>query len=500
MVWWMLCMGLASGQVAHDDVELTVYDDLPTTLHPLYARSEAERRAVELVFERLFFRHPRSGEIESRIVGRWVDAGRGRLLVEMKDGLTWHDGEPLTAHDVCFTVSAFQRAIAPAAVYWRQWIAGCEEWDEHTAVIAFRGDWPDMRERAAFPVLPAHILEPTALAKDDPFATEPVGSGPMSARIVRDRVEFVRRPTRQNPASHVDVIHWLAPPEDPLAALADGAADGWVNVPASAWDAAAAAEGLDLRTWETRAQVVLTVSGRTLDLPARQAVAASLDRQSLCELLPADVCTPTASPYLLSTPGVAVPEVTVPDRVRASELLASSSCGPEVVLGVRRDVDQVVPGLADAVAAQLTAAGLAPELRRVAVRGEPREVDLLLELRHHELASDLDTWLHTTGVGHGRLNALSWSDPTTDKLLQKLQRARKPAKVDRFRSRVVRHVAEDVPLVPLVEVRGRSVWRSGVTGELAERWYYSDVTRWEVTPAPLRAHAPAGEPSAPATP
>jgi hypothetical protein len=37
---------------------LIVYDDLPTTLNPLYAKTMADARAHELIYERLFFTTP----------------------------------------------------------------------------------------------------------------------------------------------------------------------------------------------------------------------------------------------------------------------------------------------------------------------------------------------------------------------------------------------------------------------------------------------------------
>lgn len=50
-MWWFVVSALAG------DI-LRVGDELPTTLLPLYAKTDADLRAQELIFDRLFYRTP----------------------------------------------------------------------------------------------------------------------------------------------------------------------------------------------------------------------------------------------------------------------------------------------------------------------------------------------------------------------------------------------------------------------------------------------------------
>ncbi|MFT7518517.1 MAG: hypothetical protein ACI9MC_000649, partial [Kiritimatiellia bacterium] len=82
-------------------------ETLPTTMNPLLARTMVDLRSHELVFDRLYIRSAFNNEMQSRVVDTdaIIDAGRG-LRVTLKEGVKWHDGQPLTAKDLCFTVHA----------------------------------------------------------------------------------------------------------------------------------------------------------------------------------------------------------------------------------------------------------------------------------------------------------------------------------------------------------------------------------------------------------
>src|SRR5688572_27485405 len=80
--------------------------EAPTTLNPLFARTMADERAQELVFDRIFYRLPIMSQPGSDLVERYerVDRQRGFRLHLKR--VFWQDGTPLTANDVCFTVDA----------------------------------------------------------------------------------------------------------------------------------------------------------------------------------------------------------------------------------------------------------------------------------------------------------------------------------------------------------------------------------------------------------
>ena len=104
----LLFATLALGAVVGTGSSLSYNEEvLPSTLNPLYASSMSDHRSQELVFDRLYFHDAINNDLKSRVVQKFemVDDGRGVKLT-LVPGIKWHDGKPLTAKDVCFTVDA----------------------------------------------------------------------------------------------------------------------------------------------------------------------------------------------------------------------------------------------------------------------------------------------------------------------------------------------------------------------------------------------------------
>ncbi|MBW1879715.1 MAG: hypothetical protein JRJ84_15240, partial [Deltaproteobacteria bacterium] len=134
---------------------LSVYDDFPTTLNPLFARTMADLRAAELVFDRLFFRNTITNEVDSRLVWRseGLDGGR-RVQLYVEEGIRWHDGTPFGPEDVCCTVEAILLKEQKGEYWWTD-LAGCTfDEDAHTATIDLAHPHHDVFDRLSFPVLP----------------------------------------------------------------------------------------------------------------------------------------------------------------------------------------------------------------------------------------------------------------------------------------------------------------------------------------------------------
>ena len=95
---------------------LTVFEEEMPRFNPLYPRGMVDVRSQELVFDRLFYQDAGTGEMRSRLVRKFqVQDGGLALLVTLRGDVRWHDGTPLTAADVCFTVAAqVQRLHADA--------------------------------------------------------------------------------------------------------------------------------------------------------------------------------------------------------------------------------------------------------------------------------------------------------------------------------------------------------------------------------------------------
>ncbi len=119
--------------------------------------------------------------------------GRMEVTYQLKPGLTWHDGAPLTAEDFAFAYRVYANPVSGMFPPTPQnLMEGVEVTDPQTFVIAWKRPYPDAANIAFgdFEPLPRHILgEPFRAIESDPsqqesfrtnrfFAGDYVGAGP----------------------------------------------------------------------------------------------------------------------------------------------------------------------------------------------------------------------------------------------------------------------------------------------------------------------------------
>jgi peptide/nickel transport system substrate-binding protein len=147
---------------------------------PFGARSAADRALVALLFRGLVQLGPGSS-ITGDLASRWEVSDAGRTWTfHLRDGLTWEDGEPITADDVAFTVDVLRDPAytGPGGESWRDVSATVV--DPSTVQLHLTTPLGGFLQAATQPIAPAHLLggiPPEQLA-DDPFGEKPMGSGP----------------------------------------------------------------------------------------------------------------------------------------------------------------------------------------------------------------------------------------------------------------------------------------------------------------------------------
>jgi peptide/nickel transport system substrate-binding protein len=99
----------------------------------------------------------------------------------LQEGVTWHDGEPFSAEDVVFSLDVFLPEVHPR---WRpihaNQIESISAADDSTVEIVLRQPFGPLMlamEVASAPIIPAHIYEGTDYAANEMNAT-PIGTGP----------------------------------------------------------------------------------------------------------------------------------------------------------------------------------------------------------------------------------------------------------------------------------------------------------------------------------
>jgi peptide/nickel transport system substrate-binding protein len=168
----------------------------PQSISPLTARTQADRDLVALVFSGLVRNGP-NGTLVPDLAARWAVSDDTRSWTfAIRPDARWHDGEPVTAEDVVFTIHTLQDPgyEGPRATSW----AGITVQATGLRTVRFTLETAlgGFLQAATQPIAPAHILAdvPVSLLPDHPFSDEPIGSGRFALDSLEDDLAVLRPP------------------------------------------------------------------------------------------------------------------------------------------------------------------------------------------------------------------------------------------------------------------------------------------------------------------
>lgn len=151
------------------------------TINPLFATTSAEVSASRLVFAGLLS-YDVTNALRGDIASNWKVENEGRrYVVDMREDVRWHDGKPVTADDVVFTVERIKNPMT-RAVNGRSW-AGVTAIKAGPYKVVFdlpAAFAPFPHTFLTFGILPKHLLEkvkPESM-REDSFNRNPIGTGP----------------------------------------------------------------------------------------------------------------------------------------------------------------------------------------------------------------------------------------------------------------------------------------------------------------------------------
>ncbi|NIW35198.1 MAG: hypothetical protein GWN32_01035 [Gemmatimonadetes bacterium] len=441
----------------------------------------------------------------------WED-GKRTLSFRIRDDLTWHDGRPVTADDVAFTV---ELAADPEYAYPSgSDFAGIDEVaviDSVTVEIRFGQPQVGGLEKFIWlPILPRHLLGdvPAAEFSHAEYHQAPIGSGPF--RFSQRRSDGSLLFERYDPFPgelgdpYLDglLIRTITEPFVIQAEMVNGSVDLCVT-DAVLSERIGDSDRLSVITLEPSRTLVLplnTLRPPLDDARVRRALSAGLDRTEIAVAM-APAARPARSPLPESSPWFD-PELVQPDADPAYAGASLDSAGWRLNGGdVRRNAG------GEALAFELLAPQGAEGWLTVA-QAHWREIGVTLELRFMEWASYVgvledparkpdimalsfspekiytpDSELYAEFHSQGFANLGSYSDPAVDSLIERLRSSVDPEKRQEIYRRVQRRVAEDVPMiftvyVPRLEIVGPRL--RDVTADL--NGPFSTVTEWWIPP------------------
>jgi peptide/nickel transport system substrate-binding protein len=150
--------------------------------------SQAERDLAALLFEGLTRIEP-DGRVAPALAESWTVSPDGRSYTfRLRQDRTWHDGAPVIADDVLYTVRGVQNAFFPGdpalPPLWRDVLV--TKLDDRTVRFELSAPFAPFPSAARLPILPAHLLRtlrPEQWA-GAPFSRRPVGTGPFMLRAL----------------------------------------------------------------------------------------------------------------------------------------------------------------------------------------------------------------------------------------------------------------------------------------------------------------------------
>ena len=213
--------------------------------------------------------------------------------LRLRDGVTFHDGTPLTAADVAFTISHERSEIAPRANRYNTVIETTEVVDDHTLRVTTTQPDVVFPWRMASP-LGAVVPRERYIAEGATFGNHPIGTGPYAWVEKRDGeyLQLVAHDDYWGERPPLRCVTYFEVPENStrIAGLLSGQFDIITSVPLEQARIIEDADGFhtQIAVVENAHQITLTSNNPDLavhDPRVRQAMVYALDRQAMVDSL-----------------------------------------------------------------------------------------------------------------------------------------------------------------------------------------------------------------------
>jgi peptide/nickel transport system substrate-binding protein len=430
----------------------------PQYLNPLLSQyNQVDETLVSLLFNGLTKLDER-GNVVPDLAEGWLVSEDGLTYdFRLRPGLVWHDGRPVTAADVLYTVGAMQSEEFPGVPWlstlWRAVKVEAPEGPDGLWVrFTLSQVLPSFLDYTTIGLLPAHIWKdvPIAQMRESQYSTRPVGTGPFKVdRITATRADLAVNPRYPGKTPYLTGISFRFYPdhESLLSAYDREEIDGvsWL------WptDMKAAADRADMNVFTS------PLSGYTLiylnqDNPntpffqekeVRQALLYGLDRQGLIDREMNGQAVVAHSPILPGTWAHA-PEITeyAYDPATARTLLEQAGWIDSDGDGVRdregANLSFILLGdnqaLLDEISRMWAEIGVQATPQSVTLPGltadflTPRTFDAAVV--HWELSGDPDPYplWHSTQITEGQ-NYAGWNNRAADEAIERARTTNDPA-------------------------------------------------------------------------
>jgi len=172
----------------------TIYINLkasPNTLCPLFSSTHYDHIVIDQIFEKTYTNNRELNWMfsENAVFSFNESEDHTEYIVKLRKGVTWHDGTPVTAHDIVFTYDAVLDEKVPIVAFRDEVkkFTACVAIDDYTVKYTSTGKLVTTKVSLEdFPIIPKHLYEKHREAFPDlktgkyynTLARHPVGNGP----------------------------------------------------------------------------------------------------------------------------------------------------------------------------------------------------------------------------------------------------------------------------------------------------------------------------------
>lgn len=163
------------------------------TLNPILSVDEDTYYLDGLIYRGLFVLNGRL-EAQGALADSYSYDDKGNLLIQLAQGVKWHDGEEFTANDVKFSVDAYKSAPSNRrGVYFDaiSMIRSVKVLDSYNIQIQFADANNAAVENLTFPILPSHIYKRPSDAAKVEEGFKPLGTGPYQVSDIEEGKQIV---------------------------------------------------------------------------------------------------------------------------------------------------------------------------------------------------------------------------------------------------------------------------------------------------------------------
>ncbi|MEX1182506.1 MAG: ABC transporter substrate-binding protein [Gemmatimonadota bacterium] len=152
------------------------------SFNPVMSSGQYDREVMNYALFTPLVQYDGNLDVAPYLAESWELTGDTGVVFHLRQDVTWHDGQPVTAHDVEFTFNLAKNEETASFIgsIFLADVAAAEVVDDYTIRFSFVRPHGQALEDFWWPPLPRHLLEDVAPAqlRDAPYNRQPVGSGP----------------------------------------------------------------------------------------------------------------------------------------------------------------------------------------------------------------------------------------------------------------------------------------------------------------------------------